>query len=258
MQVGSLIGDLDVAQFMVILFFIFFVGLVLHLRQEDKREGYPLVDPAGSRYEHGGEEGFPPIPRPKTFRLMDGGAVTAPHPEVERPLAARRVPDVPGSPYTPTGDPLRDGVGPASYAMRRDAPLVYNYAKVQVLPLRSIPAWAVVSKNDPRGMRVVAADGIEVGVVVDLWVDRSVKILRYLQVETGSGDTSRQVLLPIYHTDIRNRKRIVKVNAIRAAQFAEVPRTAEPDTITAREEDQVNAFYAGADFFRRFSPSAVQ
>jgi photosynthetic reaction center H subunit len=255
MQTGGLIGDFDVAQLMVILFFLFFVGLVLHLRQEDKREGYPLTDPAGSRYEHGGEQGFPPMPRPKTYRLMDGGATSAPHPEVERPLAARRVPDVPGSPYVATGDPLRDGLGPASYSMRKDTPLVYNYDKVQVLPLRSLPEWAVISDLDPRGMSVIAADGVQAGVVVDLWVDRSVKILRYLEIEVALGEASRRALLPIYYTDIKERKRLVKVSALRAAQFAQVPLTAQADTITAREEDRVNAFYAGADFFHKFPAS---
>jgi photosynthetic reaction center H subunit len=259
MQTGAIIGGFDIAQFMVILFVLFFTGLVLHLRQEDKREGYPLTDPAGPRFEHGGEEGFPPMPRPKSFLTMHGDIVSAPHPEAEPALAARRVPDIPGSPYTPTGDPLRDGVGPAAYAMRREAPLIYDYDAVQVLPMRSLPDWAVVSDIDPQGMAVLAADGVEVGEVVDLWIDRSVKILRYLEVEVRLAEGSRRALLPIYYTDIKSRKRLVKVAAIRGAQFAEVPVTGHPDTITAREEDQINAFYAGAKFFRRFPvPEAAQ
>jgi photosynthetic reaction center H subunit len=247
LQSGGLAGDFDVAQLMVILFVIFFVFLVLHLRQEDKREGYPLKDPAGGP----DEEGFPPIPKPKTFLLMDGGSTTAPHPEVERPIAARRVPDVPGSPLIPTGDPLRDGVGPASYALRKTSPLIYDFGKVQVLPMRSLPDWEVAyADRDPRGLRVIAADGVDVGRVVDLWIDRSVKILRYLEVEVKLAVGTRRSLLPIYYTDIKARKGLIKVSAIRGVQFAEVPQTAAPDTITAREEDQLNAFYAGARFFR--------
>jgi hypothetical protein len=69
---------------------------------------------------------------------------------------------------------------------------------------------------------------------------------------------TRRSLLPIYYTDIKARKGLVKVSAIRSLQFAEVPRTAAPDLITAREEDQVNAFYAGAKFFRGFpTPTAA-
>jgi photosynthetic reaction center H subunit len=249
-QSGGLVGDFDVAQLMVILFVIFFVGLVLHLRQEDKREGYPLKDPAGGP----DQEGFPPIPHPKTFLLMDGGSTTAPHPEIERPIAARRVPDTPGSPLIPTGDPLRDGVGPAAYALRRTTPLIYDVGKVQVMPMRSLPDWGVAyADQDPRGLRVLAADGVDVGVVVDLWIDRSVKILRYLEVEVKLALGTRRSLLPIYYTDIQVKRGRVKVSAIRSLQFVEVPGTAAPDLITAREEDQVNAFYAGARFFRGFA-----
>jgi photosynthetic reaction center H subunit len=252
---GGLVGDFDVAQLMVILFVLFFVGLVLHLRQEDKREGYPLKDPAGGP----DQQGFPPIPAPKTFLLMDGGSTTAPHPEVERPIAARRFPNVPGSPLIATGDPLRDGVGPASYALRRTEPLIYDVGKIQVLPLRSLPDWGLAyADQDPRGLRVLAADGVDVGFVVDLWIDRSVKILRYLEVEVTLAIGTRRCLLPIYYSNIKARKGVVKVSAIRSLQFAEVPRTTAPDLITAREEDQVNAFYAGAKFFRGFpTPTAA-
>jgi photosynthetic reaction center H subunit len=254
LQSGGLVGDFDVAQLMVILFVLFFVGLVLHLRQEDKREGYPLKDPAGGP----DQQGFPPIPSPKTFLLMDGGSTTAPHLEVERPIAARRFPNVPGSPLIPTGDPLADGVGPASYALRKTTPLIYEVGKIQVLPLRSLPDWGLAyADQDPRGLRVISADNVDVGVVVDLWIDRSVKILRYLEVEVKLAVGTRRSLLPIYYTDIKARKGVVKVSAIRSLQFAEVPRTIAPDTITAREEDQVNAFYAGAKFFRGFPTPTV-
>jgi len=63
---------------------------------------------------------------------------------------------------------------------------------------------------------------------------------------------TRRSLLPIYYTNIKAKRGLVKVSAIRGVQFAEVPRTSSPDLITAREEDQVNAFYAGARFFRGF------
>jgi photosynthetic reaction center H subunit len=248
-QFGGLAGEFDIAQLMVILFVIFFFFLVLHLRQEDKREGYPLKDPAGGP----DQEGFPPIPKPKTFLLMEGGTATAPHPEIEPPLLARRFPDVPGSPLIPTGDPLRDGVGPAAYALRKTTPLIYDFHKIQVLPMRVLPDWSVAYPDkDPRGLRVLAADGVDVGVVVDLWIDRSVKILRYLEVEVKLALGTRRSLLPIHYTDIKSRKGLIKVSAIRGAQFAEAPGTAAPDTITAREEDQLNAFYAGARFFRSF------
>ena len=245
METGAVIGHIDIAQALVVIFFIFFFGLVLHLRTEDKREGYPLVDPAGG----GDGEGFPPMPAPKTYLLPQGGAVTAPHLSVERPLAAIRTFPFPGSSLDPTGDPLEDGVGPAAYALRRTEPIWFSPGVVQVSPMRTAEGWALAKGDvDPRGLPVVDIYGATAGVVRDLWVDRGVNILRYLEVEAEDGV---RTLLPIYHTDIRRLQGRVSLKAVRAAQVAKAPRLAEPDLITAREEDRINAFYAGAQFFGR-------
>jgi len=254
MSAGHIISQIDVAQVMVWLFFLFFGGLILHLRAEDKREGYPLKDPAGG----GDEQGFPAMPAPKTFILIEGGLAYAPHPETERPLAARRQFDFPGSPLVPTGDPLADGVGPAAFVARKDAPLIYETDKIQLAPMRALDGWSLADGDpDPRGMTVIGADGVAAGVVRDLWIDRSVKILRYLEVEVTLGDDARRTLLPIFYTDIRRRKGAVKVRAVRAAQFRFAPQLREPNSVTAREEDQVNAFYAGAQFFNRQAQEAA-
>ncbi len=247
MQQGAIIGDIDIAQLVVAAFVLFFLGLVYHLRQEDKREGYPLVDPA----DGSPSVGFPPLPEPKTFLLPDGTIVTAPHPERERDLAARRLFPFPGAPLTPTGDPLADGVGPAAFALRRELPLRHATDGIQVAPMRTLSGWSLAEGDpDPRGMTVIGSDGATAGVVRDLWIDRSVKILRYLEVEIEGGPEARRALLPLHYTDIKRRRGVIKSNAIRAAQFADAPRLVDPDVITAREEDRVNAFYAGCRFFR--------
>ena len=241
---GSIISHIDIAQALVVIFFVFFAGLVLHLRQEDKREGYPLKDPAGGP----DAVGFPPMPAPKSFLLLDGAVVTAPHAEHERPFAARRQFPFPGAPITPTGDPLQDGVGPAAFVDRKDEPIIWNEDQRQMAPLRALSGWSLGPDDpDPRGMEVIGSDGAVAGVVADVWIDRSVKIVRYLEVETAPG--APPALLPIYHADIRRRQNRVKVRAVRAAQFNDAPRLREPDRITAREEDRVNAFYAGGRFF---------
>ena len=242
---GAVYEQFDVAQLLVIAFLIFFFGLVLHLRTEDKREGYPLVDPAGG----GDGEGFPPMPAPKTFLLPQGGVVTAPGPDVERPLAATRAFPFPGSSLDPTGDPLEDGVGPAAYALRRTEPTWFEPGVAQVCPLRTAQGWGVAKGDvDPRGFPVVDIYGATAGVVCDLWVDRGVKILRYLEVEAEDG---AHTLLPIFHTDIRRIQGRVSLKAVRAAEVVRAPRLGEPDVVTAREEDRINAFYAGAQFFGR-------
>jgi photosynthetic reaction center H subunit len=247
MPAGAITGHIDVAQLAVAAFVAFFLSLVFYLRREDKREGYPLEDPAGGRRLIG----FPEPPAPKTFTLMTGGTSTVPHHDSPPALMARPLHGFAGTPLVPTGDPLRDAVGPASFALRKEEPLIYAHDKVQVLPLRALEKWSVVEGDaDPRGMAVVGADGVHVGTVHDIWIDRSVKILRYIEIELTITPAPRRVLLPLYHADVSKRRQRIKVTACRAAQFAGVPLLREPDRITAREEDMVNAYYAGALFWR--------
>ena len=257
-QPGAIVGDVDVAQLLVAAFVIFFFGLVLYLRREDKREGYPLIDPAGG----GDGEGFPTMPTPKRFVLRDGDETFAPHPDPQPELAVRPAFPFPGAPLKPTGDPVVDAVGPAAYALRRETPTMYTPALPQVEPLRSLDGWSLVPGDpDPRGMAVVGdvngdgftdvlgRDGAAAGVVRELWVDQGVKIIRYLEIELDAALGGRRVLTPIHHTVISRRRNRVWVRALTAARFAAAPATADPDLVTAREEDRINAFYAGARFF---------
>lgn len=110
----NVVGNLDMAILCVAAFFLFFLGLVYHLRQEDKREGYPLESSNGrGRAER--REGFPPVPRPKTFPLPHGrGVATAAHaePSPEPPIPGAG-PD--GFPIPLGSDPLAEGIGAASW-----------------------------------------------------------------------------------------------------------------------------------------------
>jgi hypothetical protein len=111
METGAITGHIDVAQVVLYAFWIFFAGLVFCLLRENKREGYPLVaDRTDGRVV---VQGFPAMPDKKTFLLHDGTTVVQPRPDNEPPLAAVPVSSAPGSPLTPTGDPMQDGVGPA-------------------------------------------------------------------------------------------------------------------------------------------------
>jgi photosynthetic reaction center H subunit len=42
---GAITGYVDVAQLALYAFWAFFFGLILYLRREDRREGYPLSPP---------------------------------------------------------------------------------------------------------------------------------------------------------------------------------------------------------------------
>ena len=70
---GEIQGYIDVAQVTLYVFWVFFVGLILYLRKEDKREGYPMeADPANPSEKNRRMVGFPDVPKPKEFRMPDG------------------------------------------------------------------------------------------------------------------------------------------------------------------------------------------
>ncbi len=244
MPIGAITDQIDVPQLVLAAFFVFFFFLLVHLRREDRREGYPLQDPL----HHGlPDEG---VFDSKTFKMMDGNETTAPHYFPQPPMHAERPDHTLGNRLTPTGDPLLSAVGPGTYVMRYNKPFLDSTGEPDMVPLRKAKEWSVEKGDpDPRGMTVLDARGVRVGTVTDLWADRAVRILRYLEVQLI--DAPRTVLLPIYFTEVSGRRRRVRVPALFASQFNNVPVLSDPDRITAREEDQVNAYYAGGEFFNR-------
>jgi len=247
MQAGAITGYIDVAQVVLYAFWVFFAGLIFYLRREDKREGYPLQSDRTARTGRVQVIGFPAPPAPKRFALAHGGFAVAPDPGKDgREIAARPVGAWPGAPLQPTGDPMRDGVGPAAWAQREDEPELTLDGLPAIVPLRVASDSAVAAEDaDPRGMTVLGADGRPAGVVQDLWIDRIEPQLRYLEVATGE----RSVLLPIYYARIDARRRRIKVQAILAAQFAGVPALAQPDRISKLEEDRITAYFAGGTLY---------
>ena len=80
-----------------------------------------------------------------------------------------------GSPVIPTGDPMIDGVGPAAWAEdRADRPDLTFHGAAKIVPMRVDPAFSIAKGDpDPRGLPVIAADKVEAGTVVEVWVNRS-------------------------------------------------------------------------------------
>jgi photosynthetic reaction center H subunit len=191
------------------------------------------------------------MPEKKTFLLADGSTVVQPRPDNEPPLAAVPISSVPGSPLTPTGDPMQDGVGPAAYALRADVPEhTFDDNSPKIVPLRAAPGFHIDAGDpDPRGMDVVAADGQVVGTCRDVWVDKSEVILRYLEVEVTTPSGPRQVLVPMTLVTIDATRRKVKVVSVLARHFAAAPGLRSPEQITMREEDRISAYFGGGHMY---------
>jgi photosynthetic reaction center H subunit len=231
----------DLGQIAIWAFWIFFAGLIIYLRKEDKREGYPLES---ERSAHITVIGWPAPPAPKTFILPHGmGTKQAPRPEPAYQVNATPAEPWPGAPLVPTGDPMLAKVGPGSCPMRDNVPDLTFEGENKIVPLRVAKDFSIAEGDpDPRGMPVIGCDGQQAGTISDVWVDRSEPQIRYLEVDVKGG---KKALVPIGFARIQRRTGQVKVLALTAAQFANAPTIANPDRITFREEDQVSA-YCGA------------
>lgn len=248
MESGAITNYFDVAQVTLYVFWVFFLGLVLYLRREDKREGYPLVS---DRSPYVRVEGYPATPEPKVFKLAHGGTYEAPNnrPEAIEKIQAEPVWNFPGAPLQPTGDPMKDAVGPAAYANRSDEPDLTIDGDLKVVPLRvAEPVFYLDARDpDPRGFTVVAADDKSAGTICDVWVDRSEPQVRYLEVEVAAD--KRRVLLPIGLAKVHGGKRQVRVKSILSHHFVDVPMQRNPDQVTLLEEDKICAYYAGGTLY---------
>lgn len=236
---------IDVAQVVLYAFWVFFFGLIYYLRREDRREGYPNEFDLSGRVEG---MGFGLIPKAKTFLLPNGrGAVLSPNlVRDKREIKAERTAKFPGAPLRPTGDPMVDAIGPASYAERQDLPELTREGLPMIVPMRVATDYSVDrADTDPRGLEVVAGDGKVAGKVSDVWVDRADVMVRYLEVRLA-GDAGTR-LVPI--TMLRIKKKHVEVKSIFAAHFPKVPTLASADQVTSLEEDKIQAFYAGGRLY---------
>ena len=246
MLTGALTGYVDVAQVVLYVFWAFFAGLIFYIQRESHREGYPVVSSIPGETETETSTGFP-FPSPKAFRLYHGGVVYAPPGGRPRfPQGAVSASNFPGAPLIPTGNPLIDGIGPASYAFRDDEPDLTIDGLNKFKPLRLALEYRVDPRESPpQGMRVIAADGLDIGSVIDVWIDEVEHELVYLEVELDRVAVSPRILVPQMYVRYRKRARQVFVRALMAEQFLDVPRTRHPDIVTRLEEDKIVGYFGG-------------
>jgi photosynthetic reaction center H subunit len=185
------------------------------------------------------------LPRPKTFRLPNGrGEVTVPSAENEAAhrrenLALARTAASDGFPHAPTGDPMQDGVGPASWVPRKDEPELDGHGHAKIVPMAQAKGFAVSAGRDPRGLPVQAADLEVVGRVSDLWVDAPEQLVRYLEIELNSG--SRR-LVPMTMARIWADR--VRIRSLTSDLFEAIPATRSLTTVSKLEEDKISAYVA--------------
>ena len=246
-MVATFFGEFDLASLALWLFYGFFALLIFYIQRENMREGYPLENDDGTESAN---QGPFPVPDDKTFKLPHGrGELTVP--SGQRPdrqdVALKQTSKVNGFPFEPTGDPMIDGVGPASWANRADAPELDARGHPKIVPMSAVESFGVAAGRDPRGLPVQAGDGQIVGAISDLWIDEPEQLVRYLEItlDPAVGEGTR--LVPMTLAVIRSDR--VKVHSIYGKHFNAVPKLASPRQVTLLEEDKISAYYAGGKLY---------
>ncbi len=236
-------GNFDLASLAIWLFWGFFALLVYYLQTENMREGYPLETEDGLPAAN---QGPFPVPKPKTFRMPHGRSdVTVPSAANEAEhrrsgLALARTATSEGFPHAPTGNAMADGVGPASWAPRRDEPELDGHGHNKIVPMAYADGFTVSAGRDPRGLPVQAGDLEVVGRISDMWVDAPEQLVRYLEVDLNSGGKR---LVPMTMVKIWPDR--VRINAITSDSFAGIPMTRSSTEVTKLEEDKISGYVAG-------------
>jgi len=170
------------------------------------------------------------------------------------PIAARRTGRFPGAPLDPTGNPLVDGVGPASFANRAKRPDLDYEGHPRIVPMSRMNEIFIAREDaDPRGYTVYGADHEIAGKVTDLWIDRADRLIRYLQVQLVNG---RSITVPFNVSTVVRRRKAVNVDAVTAVQFNDAPAIGGADVITLYEEERVQAYFGGGYLYA--TPSRME
>ena len=240
-------GNFDLASLSIWLFWGFFALLIYYLQTENMREGYPLEDDDGNPSAN---QGPFPVPKEKTFKLQHGrGEVTVPgdDPQGREELALRKTAAGNGFPFEPTGDPMLDGVGPASWANRRDVPELDGHGHPKIVPMSGTDGFSVAAGTDPRGLPVQAGDDEIVGAVTDMWIDEAEQLVRYFEYELDAEHGGGKRLVPREMARVKSDR--LKIRSIYGKHFKGVPVTKSPNQVTLLEEEKIMAYYAGGTLY---------
>ena len=244
---NTFFGNFDLASAAIWLFWLFFALLIYYLQTENMREGYPLQDDDGGVAPN---QGPFPVPKDKTFKLPHGrGELTVPSGQRgdRDNLKLERTATAAGSPYVPTGNPMADGVGPASWAPRKDHPELDAHGHVKIKPLSDLPEFHVSAGMDPRGKVVMAGDGEIIGRITDIWVDVPEQMVRYMTVDVNPEGTGKTRLIPMNFAKIKGDR--VKVRALYSTHFDKIPTIKNAGEVTLLEEEKIMAYFGGGTLY---------
>ncbi len=244
---NTFFGNFDLASAAIWLFWLFFALLIFYLQTENMREGYALEDDDGNVAPN---QGPFPVPKDKTFILRDGrGNLTVPSGQRgdRDNLKLQRTATAAGSPYVPTGDPMSDGVGPASWAPRRDVAELDAHGHVKIKPMSVLEDFHVSAGMDPRGKVVVTGDGEVVGRITDMWVDVPEQMVRYLTMDANPEGQGNTRLIPMNFAKIKGDR--VVVRSLHAHNVMGIPTIKKADMITLLEEEKVMAYFGGGTLY---------
>lgn len=171
-------------------------------------------------------------------------------------IPARPTASHPGAALEPTGNPMKDGMGAAAWATdRADRPDLTHDGRPRIQPMSALSGFTIESRDpDPRGMKVVGADGGVAGVVTDLWIDLAEPQVRFLTMELSEAAGS--VLVPMGFVKIKRAQGEVRVQALHAEHFADIPRPKATSQVTLLEEDRIYGYFAGG--YRYADPSRLE
>ena len=201
------------------------------------------------RPQFNGDRGFLLIPAPKTFRSPNGEVVQAPNYERDtRPINATKIEPWPGAPFEPNGDP---------HARRRRSRLLYRSPRQAgqdadghdlIAPLRVATHFArLARRRQPVGLRRHRRRphrrGHGQGRLGRPRRERAA-LLRGRNCATAGT-----VLLPVNFCDVVLASADVKVNALLAAQFVNVPTARQPDASPCWRKRRSPAYYGGGTLY---------
>jgi photosynthetic reaction center H subunit len=86
---------------------------------------------------------------------------------------------------------------------------------------------------------------------VDVWLDKSEMIFRYIEVAVQTDTGERTMMYPVPLIRVDGERRVVTVRTLLAKHFANAPRLSYRDSITLREEDMVSAYCAGGQLYAK-------